>query len=146
MQHHLSMPLAGRGYQNQKENHKNKDQHTLKFQQSAFSSVFPLCANLQGGADDNVVSSVLVLHGINHWEYSVSSKVFSPEILQMFRSIFCPPAGLTTFYHWSELSSVNSCRELQLLAVLLKSLSSLPHSSSRNCILNWTASKDAAPL
>lgn len=31
-------------------------------------------------------------------------------------------------------------------SVLVKSSSLFPHSSSRNCLLNWTASKDATPV
>lgn len=65
MQHHSSMPLTEREWQTQKETPRNKSPHTIKFQLSAFTSVSPLCANLEGGADDNVLSSVLVLHHIN---------------------------------------------------------------------------------
>lgn len=37
------------------------------------------------------------------WLYmtETTEQVFSPESLQMFRSTFCTPAGMTTFYHWS---------------------------------------------
>lgn len=82
------------------------------------------------------------------WFYTTETtdQVFSPELLQMFRNTFCTPAGMTTFYHWSQLSSVNRYRDLQFLSLLLKSSSLPPHSSSRNCILNWTASNDATPL
>lgn len=66
MQHHSSMPLTRREWQNQKETPRNKGPHTIKFQLSTFTSVFSLCANLEGEPDDNMVSSVLVLHHINH--------------------------------------------------------------------------------
>lgn len=48
------------------EGNPQKGPYTIKFQLSAFTSVSPLCANLEGGADDNMVSSVLVLHRMNH--------------------------------------------------------------------------------
>lgn len=61
MQHDSSMPLTRREWQTQKETSRNKGPHTIKFQLSALNSVSPCCANL-GGADDNVLSSVLVSH------------------------------------------------------------------------------------
>lgn len=62
----LLCPLPEENGKTRKKLPQNKGAHTIKFQLSTFTSVFSLCANLEGEPDDNMVSSVLVLHHINH--------------------------------------------------------------------------------
>lgn len=43
---------------------RNKGDHTMKFQLSAFTSVSTFYENVKGRTDDNMISLVLVLHQI----------------------------------------------------------------------------------
>lgn len=63
----------------QTKNRRNKGQHTAKFHLSAFTSISPLSGNFKGGADDNMISTVLALH----WKTSIYNNLtryFGTEI------------------------------------------------------------------